>query len=250
MITLRGHTFLPAPIGPGSLVVDLGANTGDFSRQVRARYGCRVCAVEANPDLVPKVRAIEGVEVIHAAAVGRRGPIEFRLSDDILASSVCDLRPGVANGRVVTVEGLTLPDILARFGLALSPTGQRLDLLKVDIEGAEVGLIMNAPDELLRSIDQITLEFHDFCGLNTADEIVQVCRRLKSLGFDGFRFGIDNTNWLFARRGLKGVGALRRWYATQLIRNVRNALHWGRGKLGLHNLGLGDDHAPQAPAAS
>jgi hypothetical protein len=124
------------------------------------------------------------------------------------------------------VKGLTLPQIFGRFNIT------RADLVKVDIEGAEVGLFMNAPDELLRGISQISMEFHDFCGLSTSEEIQQVSNRLRALGFEGFRFGIDNTNWLFARPNLRGVGALRRWYATQFVRTVRNGVHRARGLIG------------------
>jgi FkbM family methyltransferase len=235
MITLRGHTFLPAAVGPDSVVLDLGGNTGDFSRQVRERYGCRVCAVEANPNLVPTIQRLEGVEVLHVAAVGAPGEVELHLSDDILASTVLKGQPGVANGTVVRVKGLTLAQIFEHFGLT------RADLIKIDIEGAEVGLIMNAPEALLRTVPQITMEFHDFCGLSTPREVEAVCRRLRDLGFDGFRFGIDNTNWLFAQRNLRGVGALRRWYATQFVRRARNVFHLGRSLLGAHNFGLRDE---------
>ncbi len=38
----------------------------------------------------------------------------------------------------------------------------RIDLLKIDIEGAEIGMFDDCTDEELSSIGQITVEFHAF----------------------------------------------------------------------------------------
>src|SRR5262249_18219961 len=38
IVTVRGHTFFPRPLAaPGCTVVDLGANRGDFAREVSTR---------------------------------------------------------------------------------------------------------------------------------------------------------------------------------------------------------------------
>jgi hypothetical protein len=53
-------------------------------------------------------------------------------------------------------------------------TGRRL-IIKMDIEGAEWDSLLAAPDELLASIPQITMEMHGFDDL----KIVEVLRKLK-----------------------------------------------------------------------
>lgn len=226
MRTLRGHTFMPAPLGPASTVVDLGANAGEFAALVRRSYGCRVVAVEANPTLVERVRAVEGVEVVHAAVMDRSGEIELMLSDNPEASTVLPGGRGMQlNGSRVRVPARTLEEVLSQHGV------DRVDLLKVDIEGAEVPMLLCASDALLGRIDQITMEFHDFCGLVSPEQLAAVVERLERAGFDGLRFGADNMNWLFVRRGAVGIGSLRRLYVKHLVRNARSMVHWGRSRL-------------------
>lgn len=48
---VRGHHFLAKPINRDSVVLDLGANHGEFSKSIESRFGCRPRMVEANPDL-------------------------------------------------------------------------------------------------------------------------------------------------------------------------------------------------------
>jgi hypothetical protein len=56
--------------------------------------------------------------------------------------------------------------------------------LKVDIEGAEKELFRSTSDEFLRSVEQITIEFHDFVsGSISRDEVLKICKRLERLGF-------------------------------------------------------------------
>src|SRR5262249_43908597 len=101
---------------------------------------------------------------------------------------------------------------------------KHVDLLKVDIEGSEVAMFRACPDGVLQAIDQITIEFHDFCGLVSKEEIDEIRERLALLGFDGLRMSTNNKNWLFIRRS--GVATLRRLYVKYLMRPARNALHW------------------------
>ena len=60
----------------------------------------------------------------------------------------------------------------------------RIDALKMDIEGAEIAVFRGMSDELLRSIKQITVEFHDFIPeMNMEQDVLDVISRLESLGF-------------------------------------------------------------------
>src|SRR5258708_2234375 len=56
---------------PGALVFDIGANVGSFS-EVYALAGCRVLAVEPNPDCVRQIRLLyDGLSIkTFQAAVG------------------------------------------------------------------------------------------------------------------------------------------------------------------------------------
>jgi FkbM family methyltransferase len=198
-------------------VIDLGANHGEFSQRVRARFGCRCIAVEANPQLAHTLSAIPGVEYYRYALSDRDGAsLTFHLSGQSEASSLFPIR-NERNDHTVTVPSTTLQSLMNEAGV------EHVDLLKVDIEGAEVQMFAATSDETLRQIDQITVEFHDFCGYVTAAQITQLRRRLDAAGFSGYRYDLDNKNWLFVRRSV--ASSLRRLYAGHLLSCARRALH-------------------------
>jgi len=54
----------------------------------------------------------------------------------------------------------------------------------MDIEGAEIAVFRGMSDELLKSIKQITVEFHDFIPeMNMEQDVLDIISRMKSLGF-------------------------------------------------------------------
>jgi FkbM family methyltransferase len=224
MLTVREHTFMPAPLSGSSIVVDLGAHKGEFSREIVARFGCRCIAVEANPTLIPQVKAVAGVEVVWGAISGEDGELELHLSNNPEASTVLGDRCTVPSGERVKVPALRLERLLREKGVT------RVDLLKVDIEGAEIAMFRSLGDVELGRIQQISLEFHDFCGLVKSPEVHEVCDRLEGLGFEGMRFGRSNMNWLFVQR--TAVGRIPRLYLKHVVRRARRAIREGRRLMG------------------
>jgi hypothetical protein len=61
---------------------------------------------------------------------------------------------------------------------------------KLDIEGAEVGVLEAANASDLASCGQLTVEFHDKRPPLTQRDIDRVCERMRSEGY-----GIVNANW-------------------------------------------------------
>jgi FkbM family methyltransferase len=228
IVKLSGHTFVPTTLHRDSVVVDLGANTGGFSRAITERYGCTCFSVEASPVLFGALRTGTSQRAYNYAMCDRDEPLRFHLSSNNEASSTFAQTPG-ATGQVVTVPGRSLQTLLRELDLA------RVHLLKIDIEGSEVLMLLNTPDAVLRQIDQITVEFHNLVGLCTVEEIMKVVRKLQNAGFDAVRFDglhagsihpdhLDHLNWLFMRRSAPGMNPLRRWYVRKPMRFVRWAI--------------------------
>ena len=94
------------------------------------------------------------------------------------------------------VRTVPLADFLASHGLT------RVDLLKVDIEGAELEMFAQLPSHILAEVRQITVEFHDFMHPETAPEVRKTIALLRAAGFHCVRFSKDNIDLLFinARR--------------------------------------------------
>jgi FkbM family methyltransferase len=192
------------------VILDLGANRGDFARGLQARFGCQVRLVEANPDLFAKLKFTAEFPVLHAAAAAQSGKITFNIAHNDEGSSMHPLpgysQFGCTHSRSVEVEALTLVDIMAQFGLG------HLHLLKLDVEGAEVGILESCPPEVLQRIDQITVEFHcaPVFGFGGRDRVESVMRRLSKLGFSRYIFEDDYTDVAFIAHRNLGTSLTRR----------------------------------------
>jgi FkbM family methyltransferase len=211
-VNLRGHTVLDR-LDSRSVVVDGGANRGDFARQVTGRYGCRVISLEPNPRLFAALPKLPGVSSLPYALGDRDGTLEFKLGADDEASSLVATPPG--HHDTVTVQVRTLQSVMSEAGV------DSIDLLKLDIEGAEIGLLLNASDELLRRVGQITVEFHDFNNYVTLDQVRSVLDRLRSLGFAVCRMTAHaHGDVLLVNRRKAGLSGLGHWWITAVERNL------------------------------
>jgi FkbM family methyltransferase len=125
--------YRPADTIPAEVLVDLGASVGLATlRLLSSHPGARAIAVEADPELIPRLRAnVSGlpVTVIHAAVCGSTGRKVFYRSDmDSWGSS---LEKTGSKKTAVSVPTLSLDDLLDDVGI------HRVQLLKLDVEGAE-----------------------------------------------------------------------------------------------------------------
>lgn len=136
-----------AQLGPGDIVVDLGANVGDVTEELAAT-GATVHAFEPDPETFAHLaRRFEGRETVilhNAAAGGKDGQVtlyrpaswedEARRRSASKANSVSDMaarRGFTPSGEVPMVD-------FARF---INELPQGVKLVKVDIEGAEWDLL-------------------------------------------------------------------------------------------------------------
>ncbi len=211
--TIRGHTFFAHCLNRDSVIVDLGANRGEFAEQVSRTFHARCYSVEALPSLFQTLPTLDRVTFFNYAISAKNEPVTFYLSDDPEGASIHQAGNDPTRGKV-TIPGRTLEKFLDENGI------DRVSLLKLDIEGAEKDLFDSTPDSVLARIDQITCEFHDFCGKITRADVMRIRNRLIGLGFTGIKFSRRNLNWLFVRRDRCGISSPRVAYARLVERNV------------------------------
>lgn len=148
------------PIEPGWTVIDGGAGIGEFSLLAASR-GATVVAFEPNPAsfalLEENARLNDAVGEVRAFALalgGTSGP----LSLDASPGDPVRARSGRSNGTTIVIDALSLADALDCSGI------DRVDLLKLDCEGAEYDILFNASPAVLDRVDRIVLEYHDWEG--------------------------------------------------------------------------------------
>ena len=157
---------------PSPVVLDIGANIGAFTLAVVARWPqAQVTAIDASPAAVEALAAnvarqaaSNQVAVRHAAVVGAGNGTTALLHehpDDLCTSSLLD---HMTTGQVRQVE---VPAI--ELSSVLSPHPATVDLLKIDVEGAEYEIVGTAPVELLTTVNRVLVEYHAVPGHDVAE---------------------------------------------------------------------------------
>ena len=188
------HSFCPNLVTPHSVVLDLGGNYGAFANAVASRFRCSVYAVEASPKVFAKMSAGDLVKKFNFAICGKSGVVALNISSTHEATSLKRLN-NFEYIDTIEIQGLSLAELLETESIP------HVDFLKVDIEGAEIEVFNSCSDAFLRSLDQITVEFHEWAGVSSETEVTDVVRRLQALGF--FVFKVSRTNFsdvLFVHR--------------------------------------------------
>lgn len=172
---------------PDAVVVDVGANIGDFA--VRAARLCpngRVIAVEPLSaygrmiETQMKLNGLRNVTWVPAALSGQDGETIGGEIGGLYATGDAIREP---------VRMMTLERLVQEQGLT------RIDLLKLDCEGAEWD-ILPAAGHLLPLVRQIAMEFHCLHGWTPE----RLASWLEARGFEVAHTGGHATGFLWARR--------------------------------------------------
>jgi len=183
----------------GWTVLDLGAHRGSFTvRTALAGPRTRVHSVEPEPENLRYLNAniarnrLENV-LVHAAAISAE-PGEALLYVSSRGSGTNSLlrdRVKGDKGASVTVPTIRLDDLI-------KTAGGQVDLMKMDVEGAEYAVLRAASSETLRRIHRIVLEYHGVTGLDAEAVGDDLQRHLQSHGFECT--AAKERTLLFARR--------------------------------------------------
>lgn len=210
--TICWHTIVPSLLSRDSVVLDLGANRGRFARAVTDSFGCLCYSVEAVPELCASIQETATLIPINRAICATRQIVMINVSSEADSSSLLPIDASKITHQVA-VQGCDLQSLLAEYKI------ERIDLMKIDIEGSEVAMFDSLSDQSLARVRQMTVEFHDFCGLVTAAEVARITQRLKKLGFYHVRFSRRyNSNVLFINKELSGVSPLLAAYIKWCVR--------------------------------
>ena len=142
-----------AALGPAPVILDVGANYGLATIALKAEHpDAEIVAFEADPAIaaiaatnIARPRACDDVTLVRAAAWTSEGTMRFAAE-------------GSDAGRLGDEGGLEVPTVRLRDWL-----DRDVDLLKMDIEGAEVDVLLDCADRLDR-VGSLVCEYHSFAG--------------------------------------------------------------------------------------
>jgi len=145
----------------GGTVVDVGAHIGIFTVLASSLGAEKVLAYEPSSNFELLQRNIEinqsiNVKAFNLAVAGEKGKRKLfldtnRASDYTLISNEYQRN----SWRAIDVETTTLEEIFTLNKL------KRINFLKMDCEGAELGIFSNTAPETLMRIDRIAMEYHN-----------------------------------------------------------------------------------------
>lgn len=165
---------------PAPVIFDCGANYGISCLYFKKLFpSCRIKAFEADPAIAALLsrnlaaNSCAGVEVIHKAAWTENGFVEFG------AEGADGGAIGLPGGSKVKVASVRLRELIE--------SEAKIDMLKIDIEGAEAVVIPDCAGVLGRA-ENIFIEYHSRSGSPQALDSI-----LKTLSAEGFRYYIETV---------------------------------------------------------
>jgi FkbM family methyltransferase len=232
LVTIREHTFFSNFLDSHSIVLDAGGNLGGFAHAISRLSGAKVFVLEPVPNLFHQIQGEGEIYKFEMALASQTGIFELNLSSNPESNSLRPLREGSKSG-LLCVNGVSLAEFMKKMSI------EHIDLLKMDIEGAEIEVLLSLSLDTLSRVGQITVEFHAHTVDLLRDRFVElekireVIKYLESAGFMAINrsspFFIDV---LFVNCTLLGISSLKKVYyklrceyfyryANSLIRRLR-----------------------------
>ena len=181
--------WLRRTVRPDWICMDVGANFGYFSvllGGMTAGGGGRVIAFEPSPDLHRKLlRNLELNGFTHVvteerALSDREGRLRFVIADDDNQGLGHLQQQGEEGGRVIEVRTESLDQYARREGI------DRLDFVKVDIEGAECQWFDGARETIAALRPAMLVELNPGALLRAGCSGDALLQRLHAMGYEGY----------------------------------------------------------------
>lgn len=166
----------------GAVIIDIGANVGFFTLFVLSKFDTpKVISFEPIAKNFNRLRQNVGslanpsLRLVNKAVSSTEGEIKIMLDRSADYTTSATIFSHTNEKDAVTISSTTLPKIIEDFAL------QKIDLLKLDCEGAEYGILYTTPPALFDKINCIALETHP--GTREEESTTALASYLKTLGY-------------------------------------------------------------------
>lgn len=173
-------------IREGDVVLDLGANIGIFAHRAETRGASKViCFEPVTPTFNCLIKNRGQKTLVYKNAVGRKsGFTTFRIHTDFthIGGGTSESQDLMLNNREIIFSEKV---IVIGINEIFEGFGEKINFMKIDIEGGEVDVLTAISDDNLKSLRCLSAEFH-----KTYEEFdifqENFIQRMKNLGFKTF----------------------------------------------------------------
>lgn len=141
-----------------SIVVDGGGYKGEWSKYILKQFGCKVYIFEPHPENMAKVRNLVGDDknavLIQKALFGKNGTQKLRMTPNADGYSLYDRSKNRRIINEINVPTVRLDTFMEEFKIP------HIDLIKLNVEGAEVDILMSLDKSTASKIKRITFAEH------------------------------------------------------------------------------------------
>ena len=168
---------------PGTVVLDVGAHFGYFTTRFSSLVGeaGEVIALEPN-DSSRRIlerhlarRSIRNVRILPFAAWSTSSDIELQIDGPLGVTSHIRNTPKGGGSRV---QGRTIDEIVFELG------NVRVGFIKIDVEGAEVEVLLGAKQTLLKHRPVVLCEIGSDYGVNTSSHLTKLFKLLEATDYE------------------------------------------------------------------
>lgn len=150
-------------------IIDIGAGLGDFTIMAAKKFPkAKIIAFDPNPNqfrLLQKNIKLNGVRNIecYKKAVGTKKSYYLYLSSFNIHASIIKNKPK----KFIRVQGINLNNFL----------NNRIDLIKIDCEGAEVDILKSINSKKIKFIRRFIIEYHNKIIKNADQKILTILNK-------------------------------------------------------------------------
>jgi FkbM family methyltransferase len=176
----KTHMKIPDFLGENDeIIIDLGGNEGYYALAMKKNNPkAKIVSIEPITETFKLLKKniqsnnLKNVILINKAITSRTGKITFEIVPEVSAISSADIylqgREWLDEKRIkkITVDSITLENLCKRLNI------KKIDLLKLDVEGAELE-ILKSSRKILMNTKKVVIEYHNTKLKNKCINILQ-----------------------------------------------------------------------------
>jgi FkbM family methyltransferase len=179
------------------LIVDCGANVGEFTASIQRQFGVRAICIE--PEAIEAAACKQNTDKhrtnVHERVLWKESiDVEFYSGNESGDSSVFLAHTTLPHKKV---RASTLSDLISAD--PLFKTAKKIKLLKIEAEGAEPEILAGA-DQILPAVEYVTVDCGPERGPDKKTTLIDVMNALQQHGFSPIQFNHKRVVMLFKRQ--------------------------------------------------